>query len=179
MEEDSGGDEEPETEPMETISDGEPDPDADLIEIIPEIIPRYRSQHRSDKEWIIPEISEREVVRMMKAREPYDSGSEDPPTLEVWTDDEAYNPPGSIKITNLTRPARYEWIDAWNEYGEKFTGKVTGYRKTNPNHFYIILTGTGVGQWIDLDKLNLWEYCDPPDSALVINPFLDPPELSY
>jgi len=69
LEEDSGGDEEPEMELMETIPDGEADPDADLIEIIPEIIPRYRSQHRSDKEWIIPEISEREVVRMMKARE--------------------------------------------------------------------------------------------------------------
>jgi len=95
--------------------------------------------------------------------------------LEVWTDDEAHNPPGSIKITGLTRPARYEWIDVWNEYWEKFSGKVTGYRRTNPNLFYMIIDG--VGQWIDLNRLNLWEYCDPPDSSLVINPFLDPPEL--
>jgi len=151
---------------LEDDSDGEVDPDADLIEIIPEIIPRYRSQHRSDKEWIIPEISEREVVRMMKAREPYNSGSEDPPTMEVWTDEDAHNPPGSINITNLPRPARYEWIELWNEHGEKFTGKVTGYRKTNQNHFYIILAGTGLGQWIDLDKLNYWEYCDPPEPSL-------------
>jgi len=101
---------------------------------------------------------------MMKALEPMeDSGSEDPPTMEVWTDEDSHIPPGSIKITNLPRPARYEWIELWNEYGEKFQGKVTGYRKTNPNFFYIILAGTDIGQWIDLYKLNFWEYCKPPD----------------
>jgi len=91
----------------------------------------------------------------------------------VWTDEDSYNPPGSIKIDNLPRPARYEWIELWNEYKEKFTGRVTGYRKSNPYHFYIILADTNVGQWIDLRKLNYWEYCDPPNSALIVNPFLD------
>ena len=101
---------------------------------------------------------------MMKAREPLeDSESENTPSLEVWTDDNNRIPVGSIRIKNLPRPARYEWIELWNEYREKFQGKVTGYRKTNPNLFYIILAGTNIGQWIDLNKLNYWEYCKPPD----------------
>ena len=123
---------------------------------------------------MIPEISEREVVRMMKAREALEDYETDTtPSLEVWTDEDSHIPPGSIKIDNMTRPERYEWIKLWNEHKEKFTGKVTSYRKSNPNNFYIILAGTNVGQWIDLNKLNFWEYCDPPDSVLVVNPFLD------
>jgi transposase InsO family protein len=149
---------------LEEDSEGEEEDETELTEIIPEIIPRYRSKHRSDKEWIIPEISEREVVKMMKAQEPLeDSETDNTPRLEVWTDEDNHIPPGSIKIDNLPRPARYEWIELCNEHGEKFQGKVTGYRKTNPNFFYIILAGTNIGQWIDLNKLNYWEYCDPPD----------------
>ena len=102
------------------------DPETELTEIIPEIIPRTRSKHRTDKEWIIPEISEREVVKIMKAREPLeDSESENTPSLEVWMDDDNSIPVGSIRIENLPRPARYEWIELRNEYGEKFQGKVT------------------------------------------------------
>ena len=146
---------------MEDQSGTETDSNPD--EIIPEIIPGARGAHRSDKEWIIPEISEREVVRMMKALEPdYSSDTDNPiPTIEVWTDNET-NKPGSRKIPNLPRPARYEWIELWNEYGEKFTGRVTGFRKSNPSFFYIVLAGSGVGQWIDLNRLNCWDYCEPP-----------------
>ena len=64
---------------------------------------------------------------------------------------------------NLIRPTRYEWIELWNESGKKFTGRVTGFRKSNPSFFYIVLVGTGVGQWIDLNRLNYWDYCKPPD----------------
>ncbi len=103
---------------------------------------------------------------MMKAREPdYDSETDNRPTIEVWSDDNSSNKPGARKIPNLLRPARYEWIEVWNEYWEKFTGKVTGFRKTNPNLFYLNLTGSDVGQWIDLNRLNYWDYCDPPDTV--------------
>ena len=74
-----------------TKTDNEPD------EIIPEIIPGTSRAYRSDKEWIIPKISEREVVRMMKAREPdYSSETDNPiPTIEVWTDEDSRSKPGS------------------------------------------------------------------------------------
>jgi len=141
---------EPEEDPVEDQPETKPD------EIIPEIVPRKRNTYRSDKEWIIPEISERAVVRMMKASAPdYKSDTNIRPSIEVWSDSSPT--PGSIKINNLPRPVRYEWNKVWNEHGEKFTGKVTGFRKTNPNVFYLILAGSDVGQWIDLNRLNYWE----------------------
>ena len=54
---------------------------------------------------------------MMKALEP-DSSSEtdNRPSIEVWSDDNSSTKAGSVKIDNLPRPARYEWIELWNEY---------------------------------------------------------------
>ena len=160
--------EEPEEEPAQGQSEYDPEDgqtETDHDEIIPEIVPRTRSTFRSDKEWIIPEISEREVVRMFKTLEAdADSETDNEPHIEVWTDEESRSVPGSKKIPNLPRPARYEWIEVWNEHGEKFTGRVTGFRKTNPRLFYLML-GPNVGQWIDLERLNYWDYCEPPESV--------------
>jgi hypothetical protein len=51
-----------------------------------EIIPCKCSTFQRDNEWIIPEISEREVVRMMKAREPDDdSETDNRPTIQIIT----------------------------------------------------------------------------------------------
>ena len=97
-------DHEPELEHRGTTEEqSETDPD----DIIPEIIPCKRSTFRRDKEWIIPEISEKEVVRMMKAREPdYDSETDNRPTIEVWSDNNSGHKAGSNKVENLPRPAR-------------------------------------------------------------------------
>ena len=46
-------------------------------------------------------------------------------------------------------------IDMRNEHGEKFSGKVIQVRK---NHFMIIELETRARAWIDLKRLNFWEY---------------------
>jgi len=58
-------------------------------EIIPEIIPRKRGRPRKKKE-IIPEISEKLVVREEKRRQKHTEEDETPttPTREVWSEDE-------------------------------------------------------------------------------------------
>ena len=45
----------------------------------------------------------------------------------------------------------------WNEKGEKFSGKVIQCRK---KHFFIIESGTNHRAWVDLARLNYWEYRD-------------------
>ena len=53
-------------------------------------------------------------------------------------------------------------VDMWNIWGEKFSGMVThhGRKKTR---FRILEHETLADVWVDLDKLNYWEYCKTSD----------------
>jgi hypothetical protein len=118
-------------------------------EIIPEIQPRKRGPKRRKKPEIIPEIIPRKISR---EEEETDSTI---PYLDQWTDDEA--DAKKIKNPSLTLPRIEGNIDMWNTYGEKFSGKVI---KVGKRKFKIREHETGAELWIELEKLNYWDYCE-------------------
>jgi transposase InsO family protein len=117
-------------------------------EIIPEIRPTRRGPKRRKKPEIIPEIRPRKIYR----QEEEDSTT---PYLDQWTDDEA----DAKKTKNpcLTLPRITGNIDMWNTYGEKFSGTVI---KVGKRKFKIREHGTNAELWIELEKLNYWDYCE-------------------
>jgi len=53
----------------------------------------------------------------------------------------------------------------WNNWGEKFSGFVVQLHRKNRTQFKIQEIqpeGTTAAIWVDLRKLNFWEYGDPP-----------------
>jgi hypothetical protein len=129
-------------------------------EIIPVIIPKKRGRPRKKKE-IIPEIPERIVVREEKRRQRHIEENEEP-TREVWSEDEEEE----IHMTKnkwLTLPMTVSHVNMWNLWGEKFSGYVSHHDRKN-NSFRILEHGTKADIWVELDKLNYWEYCKIPNS---------------
>jgi len=79
--------------------------------------------------------------------------------MKVWSEDEDCF---MEKNKCLSMPILGEHIDMWNLWGEKFSGQVEKIKKSKP-HFRIKEHGTDVNVWVELDKLNFWEYTRPPD----------------
>jgi len=100
-------------------------------------------------------------VRTSKRRvEPEETDNEITP--EIWSEDEETN--HHIKNQSLTRPKLGENIKAWNMYGEEFSGEVIQYWNKRKNQFKIREHGTLAELWVDLNKLNLWQYVNKPNS---------------
>jgi len=139
-------------------------------EIIPEIIPRRRGRPRKKKE-IIQEIPEKQVVREEKRRRKNSEETEpEPPTREIWSEDE--NELHTIRNKNLTLPLRFHHIDMWNNWAEKFSGYVTDHSK-NGLRFKIQEHETKAQIWVELKKLNYWEYKPPPPDSGGFSYYLD------
>ena len=106
-----------------TDSDVEMEEDSDT-EIIEEIRPRRRGPKRKKKTEIIPEISEKKVVRNSKRGKEVEETDEEI-TPEIWSEDEmSKKEQYKRKNPYLTKPKLFEHIKAWNEYGEEFSGEV-------------------------------------------------------
>jgi len=136
-----------------------PEEESDM-EIIKEIIPRKRGPKRKKKTEIIPEISEKKVVKDSKRWE-VEEEEDQQPTLEIWSEDEDLSREMN-KCLCLTMPILGEHIVMWNLWGEKFSGRVMKIRKKK-TQFKIEEHGTDATTWVELDKLNFWEYTRPPD----------------
>jgi hypothetical protein len=137
------------------------DSDTSDTEIIDEIIPRRRGPIRKRKPEIIPEIPEKKVVRTSKRRAAEIEETDDEITPEIWSEDEDAN--HHRKIQNLTRPKLGENIRAWNTYGEEFSGEVIQHHAWRKREFKIREHGTLAELWVDMNKLNLWQYVDKPN----------------
>jgi transposase InsO family protein len=129
-------------------------------EIIPVIIPKRRGRPRKKKE-IIPEIPERIVVREEKRRQRHIEENEEP-TREVWSEDEEEET-HMTKNKCLTLPMTLSHVNMWNNWGERFSGFVTEHDRKRTS-FRIQEHGTKADIWVELDKLNYWEYCKIPNS---------------
>jgi hypothetical protein len=136
------------------------DSDSSDTEIIDEIMPRRRGPRRKKKPEIIPEILEKKVVRTSK-RQAEPEETDDEITPEIWSEDEDAN--HHRKIQNLSRPKLGENIKAWNVYGEEFSGKVIKHHAWRKREFKIREHGTSAKLWVDLNKLNLWQYTEKPN----------------
>jgi hypothetical protein len=134
-------------------------------EIIDEIQPRRRGPKRKKKAEIIPEISEKKVVRESKRRlEP--ETTDDEITLEMWTDDEDQS--RYRKNPSLTIPKLHEHIRAWNTYGEQYSGEVIQHWSQRPNQFKIKEHETSAEMWVDLNKINQWRYMKKPETEFKV-----------
>jgi len=60
----------------------------------------------------------------------------------------------------LIRPPLFSNIDMWNQYGEKFSGLVLTYHGRHSNSFKIQEHETQADIWVDLRRLNYWEFTD-------------------
>ena len=129
-------------------------------EIIEEIQPRRRGPKRKKKIEIIPEISEKSVVRESKRR-PEPETTDDEITPEMWTDDEDQS--RYIKNPCLTRPKLHEHIRAWNTYGEEYSGEVIQHHAWKKREFKMREHETSAKIWVDLNKMNQWKYIDKPE----------------
>jgi len=134
--------------------------DSSDTEIIDEILPRRRGPRRKRKPEIISEISEKKVVRTSKRRAEHEE-TDDEITPEIWSDDE--DTTHLRKNLNLTRPKLGENIKAWNEWGEEFKGTVIQHHAWRKREFKIREHGTLAELWVDLNKLNLWQYTEKPN----------------
>ena len=86
--------------------------------------------------------------------------------MQQWTDSEEER--HDVKRATLHMPRIGQFIDMWNLQGEKFLGKVVQLGK---EQFKILELGTNVKIWIELEKLNYWDYCpdeppQPPDKSV-------------
>jgi hypothetical protein len=134
----------------EKASGSEADAESET-EIIPEIRPRRRGPIRKRKAEIIPEIIPKQKNLIL------DTDDDNLPTLQQWTDNEdRYD----RKIEPLNMPKINQDIDCWNTYGEKFSGRVI---KLGKRQFKIREHETSADVWIELDKLNYWDYCEGTD----------------
>jgi len=117
-------------------------------EIIPEIRPRRRGPTRKRKPEIIPEIRPKKQVRQQE------TDDDNHPTLQQWTDEEERH---DRKNNALDMPRINQDINMWNTYGEKFSGRVV---KLGKGQFKIKEHETSAEVWIELEKLNFWDYCE-------------------
>jgi len=124
-------------------------------EVIPVRIPTRRGPKRKKKE-IIKEISEKKVVRENKRRHREEEEDKEKYTMEFWSDDE--DDRYKKRNTCMTRPPLHSHIDMWNSYGEKFSGFVAQHHGRHRSSFRIQELGTNADIWVDLRKLNYWEY---------------------
>jgi hypothetical protein len=124
-------------------------------EVIPVRIPTRRGPKRKKKE-IIKEISEKRVVRENKRKHREEEEDKEKYTMEFWSDDE--DDRYKKQNTCMTRPPLHSHIDMWNSYGEKFSGFVAQHHGRHRNSFRIQELGTNADIWVDLRKLNYWEY---------------------
>jgi hypothetical protein len=122
-------------------------------EIIQERIPSKRGPKRKKKE-IIKEIPEKQVVRESKRKCRGEEKEEK--TKEPWSEDE--EDMHKIQNTCMTRPPMHSHIDMWNQYGEKFSGFVAQHHGRHSNSFRIQEHETNADIWVDLRRLNYWEY---------------------
>ena len=76
------------------------------------------------------------------------------PTLQQWTDDEERH---DRKNDSLDMPRINQDINMWNTYGEKFSGRVI---KLGKNQFKIREHETSAEIWIELERLNYWDYVE-------------------
>jgi hypothetical protein len=135
---------------LKTASEKEDESDTEVIQ---ERRPTRRGPKRKKKE-INNEIPEKRVVREDKVRHKGDEKEEK--TLEPWSEDEEdlHKTPS----TCMTRPPLHSHIDMWNNYGEKFSGFVAQHHGRHRNSFRIQELGTNADIWVDLRRLNYWEY---------------------
>ncbi len=80
-------------------------------------------------------------------------------TREVWTEDEDQE--HMTQNPSMTKPTLFQHIDAWNKYGEKFSGLVIKHHGKNMTQFKLLEDGTSAEQWVDLRLLNYWDYSKP------------------
>jgi hypothetical protein len=135
--------------------------DESETEIIPEIKPRSRGPKRKKKTEIIPEISEKRVVRESKRNRKNDE-TDDRITREWWTEDEDQS--HTRQNQYLTRPKLNCHIKAYNRYGEEFSGEVIEYHNWFKKQFRIREHCTSAEIMVDLKNINDWEYIDEPSS---------------
>jgi len=79
----------------------------------------------------------------------------------VWTEDEDQD--HTTQNSSLTKPKKFQHIDAWNQYGEKFIGKVIQHHGKNKTQFKILEHDTAAKIWVDLKKINYWDYTSKPN----------------
>jgi len=131
------------------------------LEIIPEIRPTRRGPVRKRKPEIIPEIQPRKSSKIIPSDD-----EPGPPFEDQWTDSEEEK--HRVKSDNLSMPRIGGFVDMWNLHGEKFSGKVVQLGK---RQFKILELGSNAKIWIELEKLNYWDYClnqnpQPPDKSV-------------
>jgi len=142
--------------------DGENQESESETEVIQEIQPRRRGPKRKRKTEVIPEIPEKQVIREEKNTRKTEE--EDKKTWEIWSDCEE----DQCRIQNhdLTLPRTHSYINMWNNWGEKFSGFVVQLHRKNRTQFKIQEIqpeGIKAETWVDLRKLNYWEYGEPPN----------------
>jgi len=128
-------------------------------ETIQEIQPRRRGPKRKKKTEIIPEIPEKKVIREEKSKRK--DTEDNKKTREIWSDCEEDK--RETQNHNLVRPGINSYINMWNNWGEKFSGYVVQLHGKNKTQFKIQEIqpeGTIAEIWVDLRKLNSWEYED-------------------
>ena len=81
------------------------------------------------------------------------------PSLEQWSDDDEEEF-GKEKNAKLGRPRIGYMIEIWNNLGEKFGGKVL---KLGKKQFKLRENLTGAEIWIELERLNYWDYSSKQD----------------
>jgi len=135
---------------VEEASGSEADAETET-EIIPELQPTRRGPKRKKKVEIIPEI-------IPKSKSPIlDTDDDMEPREMQWTDDEERH---DRKNNALNMPILNQDIDCWNLYGEKFSGRVI---KLGKGQFKIKEHETSAAVWVELEKLNFWDYCEGDD----------------
>jgi len=79
----------------------------------------------------------------------------------VWTEDEDQE--HTTQNSSLSIPKLFQHIDAWNQYGEKFSGMVIQLHGKNRTQFKILEHETSAEIWVDLKKINYWDYTSQPN----------------
>ncbi len=78
----------------------------------------------------------------------------------MWSEDEDQS--RLIKNPCLTRPKLHEHIRAWNTHGEQYSGEIIQHHAWKKREFKIKEHETAAELWVDLNKMNQWEYIDNP-----------------
>jgi len=131
-------------------TDPRQDSETEEEEIIPEIRPRTRGPKWKKKAENIQEIHPRRITRSTKPT--LNESDTEELRDEVWSEEETM---GTKKNSKLTMPRVGGFIESWDLDGKRFTGKVIQVRT---NMFEIRESTTEARKWIDLRRINTWEY---------------------